>query len=256
MEHCPNGDLSKYLKEYKNFSEEVVKIIAAQILLAIEELHKMDVIYRDLKPENIVLDENFFVKLTDFGLSKEGVNEHNLTKSFCGSLAYLAPEVINREGHGKAVDWYLFGVLIYELLFCLPPYYTNQSREALFHNIKSAKLTFPYPISEEAKSLITKLLNRNPLKRLGSVIDAEEIKSHEFFKNIDFEKIYLKMFDPPVLNINSKDNIKIIPSKKNSVNKHRKIFTDKKTEDNKKLIENWTYILNSNSEDTNDEVIY
>ena len=72
-------------------------------------------------------------------------------------MAYLAPEIINKQGHGKAVDWYLLGVLIYELLFCLPPYYTNLSREALFHNIKNTKLTFPYPISDDAKNLITKV---------------------------------------------------------------------------------------------------
>ena len=110
-----------------------------------------------MKPENIVLDENFYAKLTDFGLSKEGISDNSSAKSFCGSLAYLAPEVINRQGHGKAVDWYLFGLLIYELIFGLPPYYTIKSKEALFNNIKYGKLNFPKPISDEAKSLITKV---------------------------------------------------------------------------------------------------
>lgn len=73
----------------------------------------------------MVLDEYFFTKLTDFGLSKEGIKDNHSTKSFCGSLAYLAPEVLNRQGHGKSVDWYLLGVLIYEMLFGFPPYYTN-----------------------------------------------------------------------------------------------------------------------------------
>ena len=115
------------------------------------------------------------------------------------SLAYLAPEVIDRIGHGKAFDWSLFGVLLYELFFCLPPYYTNLSKEALFHNIKNAKMTFPFTISSDAENLITnvkyfikQLLNRNPDKRLGSTDDAEDIKRHEFFRTIDFEKIYLK----------------------------------------------------------------
>ena len=108
------------------------------------------------------MDENFYVKLTDFGLSKEGVTNTDTTKSFCGwnisnnsSLAYLAPEVIDRTGHGKTFDWYLFGVLLYEMFFCLPPFYTNLSKEALFHNIKNAKLTFPFKISAEAQNLIT-----------------------------------------------------------------------------------------------------
>lgn len=112
---------------------------------------------RDLKPENIVLDNEGYIKLTDFGLSKEGINDNTSAKSFCGSLAYLAPEVLNRQGHGKSVDWYLFGVLIYEMLFGIPPYYTNLSKEALFYNIKYGKLSFPKKVSDEAKNIITKV---------------------------------------------------------------------------------------------------
>ena len=112
-----------------------------------------------MKPENIVLDDKGFIKLTDFGLSKEGITDNYSAKSFCGSLAYLAPEVLNRQGHGKAVDWYLFGVMIYEMLYGIPPYYTSISRDALFYNIKHAKLQFPEKriVSEDAKSLITKV---------------------------------------------------------------------------------------------------
>lgn len=96
--------------------------------------------------------------MTDFGLSKEGVIDNSSAKSFCGSLAYLAPEVLNRKGHGKAVDWYLFGVLMYEMLFGLPPYYSNISKDVLFYNIKHAKLTFPRRVSEEARSIMTKVI--------------------------------------------------------------------------------------------------
>lgn len=116
---------------------------------------------RDLKPENIVLDKDGFIKLTDFGLSKEGIIDNCSAKSFCGSLAYLAPEVLLRQGHGKSVDWYLLGVAMYEMLFGIPPYYTNKGKEVLFHNIKYGKLTFPKKISEEAKNLIIKVSNLN-----------------------------------------------------------------------------------------------
>jgi serine/threonine protein kinase len=154
-----------------------------------------------LKPENIVVDANGYIKLTDFGLSKEGINDNSSAKSFCGSLAYLAPEIINRQGHGKSVDWYLFGVLMYEMLYGAPPYYTNLSREALFYNIKNAKLNFPKTnnkISHEAKNLIVKLLHRNPNKRLGSgILDADEIKNHSFFSGINFDSIMCKQFIPP-----------------------------------------------------------
>eukprot|EP00826_Nyctotherus_ovalis_P058974 TRINITY_DN815_c0_g2_i3.p1 TRINITY_DN815_c0_g2~~TRINITY_DN815_c0_g2_i3.p1 ORF type:complete len:428 (-),score=110.74 TRINITY_DN815_c0_g2_i3:425-1615(-) len=123
LDYCPGGDLSEYIEREKRFTEDRARIYLAEILLALEDLHKRDIIYRDLKPDNVILDEEGHAMLTDFGLSKQGIINNSSAKSFCGSVAYLAPEMIKCAGHGKAVDWYLFGVLMYEMLVGQPPYF-------------------------------------------------------------------------------------------------------------------------------------
>jgi len=153
--------------------------------------------------------------LTDFGLSKEGVEEGAKgAKSFCGSVAYLAPEMLRRVGHGKSVDWYLLGVLIYEMVVGCPPYFSPKKyffcifycfREELFHNIQKGVLKIPASLSEECKNLIVSLLNRNPSKRLGAGPDgADEIKRHPFFSSIDWQIAKEKKLQPPKAEINSK----------------------------------------------------
>lgn len=138
----------------------------------------------------MVIDEDGHALLTDFGLSKEGIYDNISATSFCGSVAYLAPEMLKRSGHGKSVDWYLFGVLLYEMLFGTPPYY-SKSKEQLFHNIKRGTLKIPRSVSKEALDLLKRLLNRNPNKRLGaSFRDADEIKEHPFFAGINFEEVF------------------------------------------------------------------
>lgn len=126
LEYCPRGDLAKHLRNEKRFTEERARFYICEIILALENLHSRGIIFRDLKPDNVVLDIDGHAKLTDFGLSKEGVFEANCAKSFCGSIAYLAPEMLKKQGHGKAVDWYLLGVLFYEMLTGNPPYFTDQ----------------------------------------------------------------------------------------------------------------------------------
>lgn len=106
-------------------TENRAKLYAAEVLLALEDLHKRDIIFRDLKPDNVVIDEEGHALLTDFGLSKEGAADNVVNQSFCGSVAYLAPEMLKKSGHGKSVDWYLFGVLIYEMLVGFPPYFSR-----------------------------------------------------------------------------------------------------------------------------------
>ena len=132
---CGGGELFFHLGREGRFTEPRARFYASQIALALERLHSMNVIYRDLKPENVLLDARGNVRLTDLGLSKEGVHEVDSgAHSFCGTPEYLAPEVLNRTGHGRAVDWWSLGALLYEMLTGLPPFYCRD-RNQLFEKI-------------------------------------------------------------------------------------------------------------------------
>jgi serine/threonine protein kinase len=157
LDYCPGGDLGQIMLKSKRMQENYVRIYASEITLAIGCLHAHSIVYRDLKPENVVLDKDGHCLLTDFGLSKQGIND-NISRSFCGSIAYMAPEILNRSGHNRTVDWYLLGVMLYELLTGRPPYY-NPYKEKLFKNILNAKLKFKRGISKEAKDLITRVFH-------------------------------------------------------------------------------------------------
>jgi protein-serine/threonine kinase len=197
MDFCPNGDLGTHLTREKKFSEEKAKFYMAEIALALGELHKNGILFRDLKPENVVLDKDGHARLTDFGLSKEGVSDEQLSKSFCGSIAYLAPEMLKRAGHTRSVDWYLLGVLTFEMVTGSPPFY-SPNREQMFSNIQKAELKFPPFLSEDCKLIIRELMNRDVHKRLGaSKKDVEELKEHRFFSDINFDDILNKDIPPP-----------------------------------------------------------
>ena len=131
-DYCPGGNLGQYLEIEKKFTEKKAILYITEILLGIEALHGNNIIFRDLKPENIVIDKEGHVQLTDFGLSREGVyRSESGAASFCGSYAYLAPEILKRQGHGKAVDWYLLGVILYEILVGQSPFFDND-KDKLF----------------------------------------------------------------------------------------------------------------------------
>jgi serine/threonine protein kinase len=197
LDYCPGGDLGFQISREKKFDEFRARIYVCEVLLALEELHKRDIIFRDLKPDNIVLDEDGHAMLTDFGLSKEGVYDNVMARSFCGSVAYLAPEMIKRQGHGKAVDWYLLGVLLYEMLVGTPPYF-SPNRDQLYQNIQSGKLKLPASLAVETKNLLKELMQRDPNKRLGARRDAEEIKEHRYFAGINWDMVIRRELRPPM----------------------------------------------------------
>jgi len=197
MPFLSGGELFQHLRKFRTFDEEKVRFYGAQIALALEYLHNKGIIYRDLKPENILMDEHGYLKLADFGMAKK-LKEDEKAMSFCGTPEYLAPEIITMEGHDKSADWWSFGILLFEMLCGLPPFYV-ENLDRMYDLIKTSPVKFPKRInlSEEAKDIIRKLLDKNPRKRLGSQNGIEEIKKHPFFASIDFAAIEQKKVPAP-----------------------------------------------------------
>lgn len=197
LDYCGGGELFFHLGKAGRFKESVARFYAAELVLALGHLHRRGVVYRDLKPENILLDTDGHVKLADFGLSKEGINSASEgTKSFCGTPEYLAPEILDRKGHGFACDWWSLGMLIYEMLTGLPPWYTRD-RKKLYSRLRSAPLEFPAYISPNARELLSGLLTRDPAARLGSERDAHEIVTQPFFEGLDWYQLRKRKVLPP-----------------------------------------------------------
>mgnify|MGYP002523966020 CR=1 FL=1 len=199
MPFLSGGELFQHLRKFRTFGEEKVRFYGAQIALALEYLHSKGIIYRDLKPENILMDDKGYLKLADFGMAKK-LQEGEKAMSFCGTPEYLAPEIITLEGHDKSADWWSFGILLFEMLCGLPPFYV-ENLDKMYDMIKNSSVKFPKRInlSEEAKDLIKKLLEKNPKKRLGSQSGIEEIKKHPFFAGIDFDLILQKKIPAPFI---------------------------------------------------------
>ncbi|XP_039601488.1 ribosomal protein S6 kinase alpha-3 isoform X1 [Polypterus senegalus] len=197
LDFLRGGDLFTRLSKEVMFTEEDVKFYLAELALALDHLHSLGIIYRDLKPENILLDEEGHIKLTDFGLSKESIDHEKKAYSFCGTVEYMAPEVVNRRGHTQSADWWSFGVLMFEMLTGTLPFQGKDRKETMTMILK-AKLGMPQFLSPEAQSLLRMLFKRNPSNRLGAGPDGvEEIKRHPFFSTIDWNKLFRREIYPP-----------------------------------------------------------
>ncbi|XP_076141151.1 ribosomal protein S6 kinase alpha-2 isoform X2 [Alosa pseudoharengus] len=195
LDFLRGGDLFTRLSKEVMFTEEDVKFYLAELALALDHLHSLGIIYRDLKPENILLDEEGHIKITDFGLSKEAIENDKRAYSFCGTIEYMAPEVVNRRGHTQSADWWSFGVLMFEMLTGSLPFQGKDRKETMALILK-AKLGMPQFLSPEVQSLIRALFKRNPTNRLGPD-GVEEIKRHPFFATIDWNKLYRREIKPP-----------------------------------------------------------
>ncbi|EYC24672.1 hypothetical protein Y032_0013g2044 [Ancylostoma ceylanicum] len=197
LDFLRGGDLFTRLSKEVMFTEEDVKFYLAELTLALEHLHSLGIVYRDLKPENILLDADGHIKVTDFGLSKESIDNEKKTYSFCGTIEYMAPEVINRRGHSCAADFWSLGVLMFEMLTGHLPFQGHDRKDTMTQILK-AKLTMPQFLSPEAQSLLRALFKRNAVNRLGAGPDGiDEIKRHPFFASIDFNRLLNKEISPP-----------------------------------------------------------
>lgn len=195
LEYCPGGELFELLSKKRKFAEDQARFYAAQMVMALAFMHEKNIIYRDLKPENVLVDIDGYLKITDFGLSRMNVTEKE-ARSICGTPEYLAPEIIMKIGYGKSIDWWTLGCIIYEMLVGIPPFYSN-NRSELFEKIKFSQPKYPKFLSEETKDLLVRLLSKNPEQRLGTKNGAEEIKSHPWFKIVNWEYLLKKQYDAP-----------------------------------------------------------
>ncbi|KAF2241439.1 Pkinase-domain-containing protein [Trematosphaeria pertusa] len=187
------GELFYHLKKEQTFSVNRARFYTAELLCALECLHGFNVIYRDLKPENILLDYTGHIALCDFGLCKLNMGEGERTNTFCGTPEYLAPELLLNGGYDKTVDWWTLGVLLYEMLTGLPPYYDENTNE-MYRKILHEPLHF-HLVPPAARDLLARLLDRDPKRRLG-VNEAAEIKAHYFFHGIDWRKLLDRKYEP------------------------------------------------------------
>nr|XP_060500904.1 RAC-gamma serine/threonine-protein kinase [Panthera onca] len=197
MEYVNGGELFFHLSRERVFSEDRTRFYGAEIVSALDYLHSGKIVYRDLKLENLMLDKDGHIKITDFGLCKEGITDAATMKTFCGTPEYLAPEVLEDNDYGRAVDWWGLGVVMYEMMCGRLPFY-NQDHEKLFELILMEDIKFPRTLSSDAKSLLSGLLIKDPNKRLGGgPDDAKEIMRHSFFSGVNWQDVYDKKLVPP-----------------------------------------------------------
>ena len=201
LELVNGGELFTYLRGIGRFTVEQslyiqynIRFYAAQIISIFEYLHSKNIIYRDLKPENVLIDKTGYLKLTDFGFAKivEG-----RTYTLCGTPEYLAPEIILNKGHGKPVDWWTVGVLLYEMIAGIDPF-SNDDPMMVYQKILKGKIKFPSGFDSNAKSLIKHLLDGDLTKRYGNLKGGvNDIKGHRFFKSFSWSDLMERKIPTP-----------------------------------------------------------
>ena len=196
QEYAMGGELFTHLRTAGRFPNDCAKYYAAEIILAIEHMHARDIIYRDLKPENLLLDKDGHLKLTNFGFAKK--IEDQRTYTLCGTPEYMAPEVIQSKGHGKAVDWWALGILLYEMLMGYPPF-VDESPLRTYEKILDGRINFPAWVDAKARDLIKGLLAMDHTKRLGTLKNGvADIKQLPYFSAANWDKVLACKYPAPI----------------------------------------------------------
>merc|ERR1719385_116039 len=207
IEFVRGGDLMFHMQRQRRLPEEHARFYSAEISLALNFLHERGIIYRDLKLDNVLLDHEGHIKLTDYGMCKEGIRQGDTTATFCGTPNYIAPEILRGEDYGFSVDWWALGVLLYEMLAGRSPFDVvgatdnpdQNTEDYLFQVILEKTIRIPRSLSVKAGSILKGFLNKNPQERLGCHTDSGfmEIMTHPFFKTIEWEALEQKQIPPP-----------------------------------------------------------
>ncbi|OAV99125.1 AGC/PKA protein kinase [Puccinia triticina 1-1 BBBD Race 1] len=196
MDFVSGGELFNLLRKSQRFPDPVAKFFGAEVALALDYLHCLDIVYRDLKPENILLGSDGHIKITDFGFAKL---VPDITWTLCGTPDYLAPEIVQSKGYNKSVDWYALGVLIFEMLAGYPPFYCEEeSPMRLYEKIIAGKVRYPSYFNPSAKDLLKSLLTSDLSKRFGNLANgSRDIFHHAWFAEVDWERLYRKQIPAP-----------------------------------------------------------
>ncbi|KAJ3587140.1 hypothetical protein NHX12_013530 [Muraenolepis orangiensis] len=205
IEYVNGGDLMFHMQRQRKLPEEHARFYAAEICIALNFLHEKGIIYRDLKLDNVLLDHEGHIKLTDYGMCKEGIRPGDTTSTFCGTPNYIAPEILRGEDYGFSVDWWALGVLMFEMMAGRSPFdiITDNpdmnTEEYLFQVILEKPIRIPRSLSVKAASVLKGFLNKDPKERLGCQVETgfTDIKSHTFFRTIDWEQLEKKQVTPP-----------------------------------------------------------
>ena len=213
LDFVPGGELFSLLRTNGTFPIEQARFYSAHIVTIFDYLHNKNIVYRDLKPENILINTNGYLKLTDFGFAK--IITNNLTYTLCGTPEYLAPEIITNKGHGKGVDWWTFGVLLYEMTVGIDPFNDTDPMQ-IYQKILKGKVKYPKGMNKDVKSLIKHLLVIEITRRYGCLREGvKDIIDHKFFADFDWKGLLFKTLTPPyipkVRNMSDTSNFNAFP---------------------------------------------